>query len=546
MTDYKKLSSEFMDMFASRFDVRGQTVNKGIRREDGKEEVNVEFMFEKITEEHWELHLKNELPVSGETADNCRKYNKTLPFCGLGLVPIRPGTLDCRWGCIDIDQYDLNHKKVIDDIQKLEVPMIVFRSKSGGAHVFLFTKEWVTAAAMIEKLRSIAKELGLPKNVEIFPKQDYVREDGFGSFLNMPYVNAEHTQRYAFDDKGNAVDASDLKALYDKKALTLKKFTDLKVKKNAITKEEEAFPKGPPCLNHLAKIGFSQGSRNNGLYNVGVYCKKAFDEGMWQTKMMEYNNKYFNPPLPYQEVDNLIKSVTQKTYKYKCKDAPIEEHCKARECSGCKFGVSDGSDFTIPHISDLKIVQTTPAVYYVAVEGKEIKLTLEEWLTPSKFSQQCYGQARVSFPVPKSLTVAKWMELVVTPLTADGKVTLIKGIYSLTPAYLLEQHLKDYVTEMSTGNKIEDVLNNVSYTEVNEDNEPVVTYFRMKCFDEYLVRSNWKHSKEETTALFVRLPNYISEKRKVIAGRKVSVVTIKPFKEEKVEGSKPDYNKSPF
>lgn len=78
-------------------------------------------------------------------------------------MPIRPGTLDCRWGCIDIDQYDLNHKTVIDNIQKLEVPMIVFRSKSGGAHVFLFTKEWVTAAAMIEKLRSIAKELGLPK-----------------------------------------------------------------------------------------------------------------------------------------------------------------------------------------------------------------------------------------------------------------------------------------------------------------------------------------------------------------------------------------------
>ena len=87
---------------------------------------------------------------------------------------------------------------------------------------------------------------------------------------------------------------------------------------------------------------------------------------------------------------------------------------------------------------------------------------------------------------------------------------------------------------------------NVSYTEVNEDNEPVVTYFRMKSFDEYLVRSNWKHSKEETTALFVKLPCYISEKRKVIADRKVLVVAIKPFKEEKVEGSKPDYNKSPF
>ena len=93
--------------------------------------------------------------------------------------------------------------------------------------------------------------------------------------------------------------------IYDEWAQTKDEFTDLKAKKNAIAKEQEAFPKGPPCLNHLAKIGFSQGSRNNGLFNVGVYCKKAFDEGMWKTKMMEYNNKYFNPPLPYQEVDNL-------------------------------------------------------------------------------------------------------------------------------------------------------------------------------------------------------------------------------------------------
>ena len=120
------------------------------------EEVNVEFMFEKITEEHWELHLKNELPVSGETADNCRKYNKTLPFCGLGLVPIRPGTLDCRWGCIDIDSYaGFDHKKLIDKIKSLSLPLLVFRSKSGGAHVFLFTKNNVTAKLMQYKLTQI-------------------------------------------------------------------------------------------------------------------------------------------------------------------------------------------------------------------------------------------------------------------------------------------------------------------------------------------------------------------------------------------------------
>ena len=35
-----------MEMFASRFDVRGQTINTGVKREDGKEEVKVELMFE--------------------------------------------------------------------------------------------------------------------------------------------------------------------------------------------------------------------------------------------------------------------------------------------------------------------------------------------------------------------------------------------------------------------------------------------------------------------------------------------------------------------
>lgn len=527
-------------MFASRFDVRGQTVNKGIKRDDGKEEVDVELMFEKITAQHWELHLRNELPVSGLTAENCKKYNKTLPFCGLGLVPIRPGTNDCRWGCIDIDQYPLDHKQVIDNLKKIDAPLIVFRSKSGGAHVFLFTKEWVGAELMRTKLGLIRDALRLDKNTELFPKQKSIDEEGFGSFLNMPYINAEHPQRYAYDQDGNAIDAKDLKKFYDERVLTAKELTDLEIKKNAVPKKEEAFPKGPPCLNHLAKIGFSEGSRNNALYNIGVYCKKAFDEGVWQEKMTDYNKQLVKPPLGYTEVQNLIKSVGKQTYKYKCKDAPIEEHCKAKECSRCKFGVSDGGDFTLPQISDLKIVQTVPPTYYVSIEGQEIKLTGEEWLSPSKFSQQAYHQARISFPVPKSLTVFKWMELVVTPLSADGVCTLIKGIYSLSPQYILEQHLKDYVTEMSHGNKIEDVLNNVSFTDGK------ITYFRAKSFDDYLIRANWKHSKEETQGLLVRLPNYLGEKRKVVGKKKINLISIKAYVEEEVERSKPEYNKNPF
>tara|TARA_B100001564_G_C20118953_1_gene437084 strand:- start:39 stop:254 length:216 start_codon:yes stop_codon:yes gene_type:complete len=69
-----------MEMFASRFDVRGQTVPTGLKNEKGKEEVDVELFFEAITDQHFELHLQDKLPVSGKTAENCRKVNKALPF----------------------------------------------------------------------------------------------------------------------------------------------------------------------------------------------------------------------------------------------------------------------------------------------------------------------------------------------------------------------------------------------------------------------------------------------------------------------------------
>ena len=51
----------------------------------------------------------------------------------------------CRWGCIDIDEYNFNHLVLITNIRKLKLPLIVCRSKSGGAHVFLFTKKFVSA-----------------------------------------------------------------------------------------------------------------------------------------------------------------------------------------------------------------------------------------------------------------------------------------------------------------------------------------------------------------------------------------------------------------
>ena len=88
---------------------------------------------------------------------------------GLGIIPINEDNC-CKWGCIDIDQYPLDHTILVDKIRRLKIPMVVCRSKSGGAHCFLFASEWTEAKDMQKALQSIAAALGYGES-EIFPKQ---------------------------------------------------------------------------------------------------------------------------------------------------------------------------------------------------------------------------------------------------------------------------------------------------------------------------------------------------------------------------------------
>ena len=87
----------------------------------------------------------------------------------IGIIPINEDN-QCKWGCIDVDQYPLDHKELIDKIRSMKLPLVMCRSKSGGAHCFLFTKKWVTAKKMQETLQTIAASLGYGGS-EIFPKQ---------------------------------------------------------------------------------------------------------------------------------------------------------------------------------------------------------------------------------------------------------------------------------------------------------------------------------------------------------------------------------------
>ena len=126
MSDITSRIENFKNIFQGLERARGVTyVDK--KGADGQKIKGKSFVArEPVTEELWLSHLQGKEP-------------------SLGIIPINDDN-KCRWGCIDIDSYaGFDHKKLINKIKSLKLPLVVFRSKSGGAHVFLFTEVPVEA-----------------------------------------------------------------------------------------------------------------------------------------------------------------------------------------------------------------------------------------------------------------------------------------------------------------------------------------------------------------------------------------------------------------
>jgi hypothetical protein len=103
-------------------------------------------------------------------------------------------------------------------------------------------------------------------------------------------------------------------------------------------KADVPFGDGPPCLQRLATNGFPEGTRNNCLFNLGVYCRKKYGDD-WESELEALNYKLMDPPLAASEVIQVQKS---KEYQYTCEQAPLVSVCSKDACLGRKYGVGPG------------------------------------------------------------------------------------------------------------------------------------------------------------------------------------------------------------
>lgn len=294
---------------------------------------------------------------------------------GVGVVPICDDD-NVWWAAIDIDQDDTDEDIPIHEIaakiSALKLPLIACRSKSGGVHCYLFLEKPQSAAKIRTYMRSWAVAIGCKEDVEIFPKQSRLvmgkdKERAKGNWINLPYMGGDETIRYAVRDGGK---------------LSLDEFLDLAEKLRVSDADMRALasaehPDAPPCIQKMYSQGVASGHRNEALYNIVVYHRKANPDA-YESKSAEANSAVFLKPLPGPEAKRTIASASRPDCGYRCNEEPIRSLCDRETCLTRKFGITsaDHDRLTtveaLPTFTDLTKFLTQPVRWEFRIDGKKV------------------------------------------------------------------------------------------------------------------------------------------------------------------------------
>ena len=210
----------------------------------------------------------------------------------IGIVPITVSGV-AKFGVLDIDDHkkkgikkDFDYNKLLQKIKFLKLPLTVFKSKSGGAHCYMFLDKFYKAIDVRHIMKKFEYALGYERGyLEIFPKQDKLKKNEQGSFINIPYHGGN--SRVLLDFEGNELNTS-AGLLYASKRVT----------------NESNWSKFK-LLDH----GKTQ-DRNNRTFAATAFFKKHFDD--WEDKTIEYNKLFNDPPLPEKEITGTVISSNER------------------------------------------------------------------------------------------------------------------------------------------------------------------------------------------------------------------------------------------
>jgi hypothetical protein len=495
---------------------RFEKLFQGLHRAHGQYRIDVDSLgagkvagrattvLEPLTVEKWINHLEGKL--------------------GVGAIPIRDDAT-CSWGAIDIDTYPLDIPQLEAKLKEFNLPLVPCRTKSGGAHLYLFLNTPVSADKVRNYLMKFASVLGYP-GVEIFPKQVKLASTrDVGNWINMPYFDSDKTDRYAIIGGKKAAVLQFLKRAESiQNMLTEEKLSSIAIK------ETESFSDGPPCLQALSLNKIPQGARNEGLFAMGVYSRLKFGDD-WESEVTEYNRLYVDPPLPFKEVGQVIKSLNRKNYFYPCSKAPIVGFCNKEVCKHREFGIGQGdSDEPSINVGTLVKILSDPPTWIIDVDGVRLELNTDDLLSQDKFRKICMEKIN---KLPNRIKPFKWEKMVKEKLE---NVELIEAPPDASTEGRFIQLVEAFCTGQAQARHQDELLAGKPWSAEGR------TYFRSADLARYLDQQHFREltNKEQWAAL---RRNGASHHQFNIKGKCVQCWSINEFAQQSEDFSIPEMEK---
>ena len=452
---------------------------------------------------------------------------------GIGCIPIREDST-ATWGAVDIDVYDLDLVVLDRKVADLGLPLVTCRTKSGGAHLYLFLTEPAPAALVKAKLSEFAAALG-HSGAEVFPKQSQLDENGCGNWINLPYFKAEMTTRYCISG-GSAVPAKRFVELAEVARVAPSNLAKLHPRKETSQhiESDDDFLDAPPCIQQLTAKGFPQGSKNNGLFSLGVYARRKWPDH-WEERVVEYNARFMAGTNA--EVQGIIKSLSKKVYEYKCKDIPLFNECQRAECFKRQYGCSkktnrDEKDALPSLLGDVdrpvKVYRPENGSgdepqWVFSIAGKKMDVTLDMVLDQNKFLREYTKKfERVMVPI----AMPRWASEI-NEILAEAEILELPPDAGAEGQLLI--HLESFLTGKLKALDRSELLTGRPWTE-----EGGITWFRSKDFHKYCDGQHFRAFKEkETWAIFRRRGG--KNDRFMLKGKCVAVWGFPAFTEQSEE-----------
>lgn len=452
MDEKEKILRRFQSLFQGHSGHFGRYPTKGETFDDDKPVMPWTEFKKELTDSVWLGHL-------------------TGKGLGLGIVPIREdGTL--KFAAIDYDTkpHESDHRKLWDKIQSDSLPAVLCRSKSGGDHVYVFFTDDAPAGPVIAKMRSMAVYLGINISVghktEIFPKQTTMSASDRGSWINLPYYDGKETTRYCYGPDFRQLDLREFLDYAESRAVSSEAFLSLEFQLDTAL-----HPQGPPCLHVLDHSGFPDGTRNQGLLNVGLLLERTNPEH-WEQMLRDYNLRRMDPPLKDVEVEGTIKSLKRdfagrRVYKYSCTKEPLHSACQRDQCKKRTYGIDMFGPEAANVIEALVKVEVDPPHWLAYIDGKPIEITTDELMEQRKFRKKALETInKLTTPVKQE----QW-DAMIAKLLSEMKV--IEAPEDAGVFGQFRGHVRKFMEKRQSA-RWEDVLRHLPY----EDREDGLVYFK--------------------------------------------------------------------